>query len=431
MNSTSRRNPLNVSIVTGVMGSADATSNICRQQMNALAAYGRAHGLSVNLRLYVLSARLVDSRISVVDDAVTMAVDDHFLNSDVILYHFGYYLPLFESIHLAPRLAKVVVYYHGITPPRLIPRERAVLYDSYRQAANMHLADQVLTTSQFLVDELVRMGLSPASISRVPPAVSFRLAVDPVRNKSGPDEVRVAYVGRFVPSKGVIDLLRAAQGFVSRGDVNLKLALIGNRAYSDDEYLQTLSCFVRDGALDDHVEFVFEASDRELVERLAGSDVVVIPSYHEGFCIPVIEAFACGCFVICSDSGALPETSAGLGRTFATGNADQLHARLEEFVAARRRGGFSTDRGFIAESDWHERARQYASSFSHDRWQEQFCAALLAGLTDVTSDIRHVLADARRDLLSELNRKDIRELDGHAIARRVSAVLADVAKLPS
>ena len=62
-------------------------------------------------------------------------VDDHFLESDLILYHFGIVNPLFDSIHLAPPTAKVVVCYYGITPPDLVAEpQRSVLYESYRQA---------------------------------------------------------------------------------------------------------------------------------------------------------------------------------------------------------------------------------------------------------------------------------------------------------
>src|SRR5262249_11369126 len=146
-----------------------------------------------------------------------------------------------------------------------------------------------------------------------------------------PDEVlRLAYVGRFVSSKGVLDLLRAVDAFRSGGGGPVAGDLVGSATFSDQAYLSELKVFARVHGLDDILRFHLDAPDAELADVLLAADALVLPSFHEGFCVPVIEAMACGCFPVCSDAGALPETSGGLGSTFRVGDADDLAARLRE-----------------------------------------------------------------------------------------------------
>jgi len=50
--------------------------------------------------------------------------------------------------------------------------------------------------------------------------------------------------------------------------------------------------------------------DSELLSCLySAADLYLAPSRHEGFGIPVLEAFRCGCPVLCSSGGALPEVA--------------------------------------------------------------------------------------------------------------------------
>lgn len=57
----------------------------------------------------------------------------------------------------------------------------------------------------------------------------------------------------------------------------------------------------------ERIKFLGRVSDDELIEYYRKAVAFVFPSLYEGFGIPVIEAQACGCPVISSDSSSLPE----------------------------------------------------------------------------------------------------------------------------
>ncbi len=166
-----------VSLVVGCVVERDAISNICRQQMDAIANWARARGIPLQIRLYALHTDVSDSRIFRVPNVLSLVADDHFQRSDVVLFHFGIYYELFDAIQLAPRTARTAVYYHGITPPFLFPddeKQRTIQHQSYRQAVNLRAADLVFATSSFLIDDLrANLGIPYERMIRVPPCAVF------------------------------------------------------------------------------------------------------------------------------------------------------------------------------------------------------------------------------------------------------------------
>ena len=54
----------------------------------------------------------------------------------------------------------------------------------------------------------------------------------------------------------------------------------------------------------------------------------MLPSYHEGFCVPILEAMAFGCRVLTYDNSNIPSISGGTATLVSTGNVCALAARL-------------------------------------------------------------------------------------------------------
>jgi glycosyltransferase involved in cell wall biosynthesis len=268
------------------------------------------------------------------------------------------------------------------------------------------------------------MGVPPERLLVLPNPVAFERLPDPAGRRPPGQELRLIYLGRFVSSKGVLDVLRAARALLDRRPGPLRLDLVGSRTFSDPAYLDELTRFAAAHGLEGVARFRFDVTESELQEALLEADALLMPSHHEGFCVPVIEALACGCFVIHSDAAALPETAGGLGRTFPVGDWAALGGRLEEFEQARSGGGYATDSGFMAWAEWQGRARAYAAGFAREQFHERFCSAVLEGVPRHGEEVHGCLAEERRRLLVALHGAEPAPCEARSIPARISESLA-------
>ncbi|MFO0850338.1 MAG: glycosyltransferase family 4 protein [Gemmataceae bacterium] len=383
---TGRR--LKACVITGVVVPHDAISNITRQQADALAGVA-------DVRVFAHGCQVPDSRVTEVGDPLALAAHDHFRAADLVVFNFGIAYPLFDAIHLAPRTATVVVCYYGVTPPQLLPPDRrGVIHESYKQASNILAADRVLVTSDHIRKDLALVGVPDDRVRMVRLGVAFAPAGERPARAAG-DPLRLLYVGRFVPAKGVRDLVQA----VAAVSGNLRLDLAGSGRWADEAYLAEVRA-AGEAALGDRFRVHLDATDEELAGLYAAADAVVLPSYHEGFGVPIVEALAAGCFPVTSDAGACPETAGGLGLVYPVGDVPALADRLRTLAAAVAAGGFPVNGRVVPAAEWRARAADRAAEFSRAAYEARFRAAVLSGVNGPPTAAREYLADAHRKALN-------------------------------
>jgi len=78
-------------------------------------------------------------------------------------------------------------------------------------------------------------------------------------------------------------------------------------------YADALRRYAAELGLGDAVHFAGKVDDADLREAYRTSDVLVVASEHEGFCLPVVEAMAEGLPVVAHRRGALPEVLGDAG----------------------------------------------------------------------------------------------------------------------
>ena len=313
-----------------------------------------------------------------------LLLDPAFQAADIIIYHFGIYCELFDALIAAKGRARQFVHFHNITPPQFVPpAQRQVIDRSFLQVHNLEQADEVWAVSHANAEALETLGIDPARIQVIPLAVE-----NPTRRTlcgKAPTPLNLLFVGRFVQSKGVLDLVEAVDLVRRRCTVPFRLRLAGNLEWSDQKYLTTVKEAITARKLDMTVEILGTVNAEVLEDLYHMSHVFAIPSYHEGFCKPVIEALRAGCIPIGYDGYNLPAISNGLGRMVPTGDTHALAAALAEVMEgvvqsfdAPEEPLLPLDKGRISAREFDRAAGKYVQSFTLNRLASAILARIRA-----------------------------------------------------
>ena len=113
----------------------------------------------------------------------------------------------------------------------------------------------------------------------------------------------ILFVGNLKPSKNVQGLLQAFAVLQQRSKVSHRLLIVGDDAAGRQSMME----LIRKLKLEDKVVHVPHVGHERIRSVYSGADLTVLPSFEEGFGLPVVESMACGTPVACSRSASLPE----------------------------------------------------------------------------------------------------------------------------
>lgn len=94
------------------------------------------------------------------------------------------------------------------------------------------------------------------------------------------------------------------------------------------------------------VHFLEQVDDQLLYQLYRRARVMLFPSWYEGFGMPVMEAMAAGCPVVCSTGGALAETAGDAALTAEPGDYDQMAAHCRALLRQPELRTAVIDRGY-------------------------------------------------------------------------------------
>ena len=144
-----------------------------------------------------------------------------------------------------------------------------------------------------------------------------------LRQGYGGQEKFILFVGTIQPRKNIETLIDAFSKFIQINK-DFKLIIVGKKGWLYKDIFEK----VKKMDLEKKVIFTDHVSDPELIWFYKNAFCLVLPSFYEGFGIPVLEAMNFDCPVIASFSSSLPEIGGDASLYFDPKNPDDLLEKL-------------------------------------------------------------------------------------------------------
>jgi glycosyltransferase involved in cell wall biosynthesis len=187
-------------------------------------------------------------------------------------------------------------------------------------------ADAILAISEHTKQDVVAFyGIDPARITVTHLANNLAGGSDAPRPAGVPARY-VLFVGTRNTYKNFTLFVEAVAPLVA-ADPELGVLCIGGGALSPGE-LELLARHALDGRV-----LQRSVRDDELAACYAHAAAFVFPSRYEGFGIPILEAFACGCPTLLANASCFPEIAADAALYFEPTDADSLRDQLRRLLA--------------------------------------------------------------------------------------------------
>ncbi|MEM3852481.1 MAG: glycosyltransferase family 4 protein [Methanomassiliicoccales archaeon] len=230
------------------------------------------------------------------------------LSPDVVDYHYrwagSYNRPFFSFDG-----GKLVTFHNTFGEGTGLLRFLSVLNDAH-YISRLKKGIRTIAVSSYVRDQLISHGIEPAQVEAIPNGIDMHRC-----NPS--DEGFALFVGRLVPSKGLVSLVNAVRM------CGVRTVIAGDGPLFST--LKRLSSGLP-------VELLGRIDEERKEELLLSCSFFVLPSIQESFGIAALEAMAHGKAVVVTATGGLPEVVGGGGLVVPVGDARSLASSMKRLA---------------------------------------------------------------------------------------------------
>ncbi|HEX5285590.1 MAG TPA: glycosyltransferase family 1 protein [Polaromonas sp.] len=273
-------------------------------------------------------------------------------------------LPLFLKQKGSPLLVNL-----ANTAPLLYPNKAITLHDvaferfpenftwkfrlAYQLATPRILKSsrKIMTVSEFSKSEICKVyGTPPSKVAVIPNAVSaeFHRASAPATERY---LLAVSSLNRQKNFHGLVE----AFGQLTQNTHKLYIVGSLNNNFADPGLVRKIES-------DPRIELLGRVSDEDLVTLYSGADAFIFPSFYEGFGLPPLEAQACGCPVIASNTASLPEVCRDSALYCSPYDTNDIAEKIQLLISKPELAEDLKEKGFanFMRYSWEDSAMQLA-----------------------------------------------------------------------
>jgi glycosyltransferase involved in cell wall biosynthesis len=313
-------------------------------QVLATLGYGDAIGHEVLGIQRVLRAAGYDSEIFVetADSRLESLTRDFrelvdFSHQDnLLLHHFSLGSKASRTAFALPD--RMALIYHNITPPEyFVGVHRTLARQCFRGRRELRAyasrCDLALGDSEFNRQDLEALGFPRTAVLPVVPDFSHldRAPNWLVAQDFDDDWTNILFVGRVIANKKIENLIRYFHAYHTSVNPRSRLLIVGAQS-GFERYLASLHQLTATFGTS-HVHFIGHVSDEELVAFYELADLFLCASEHEGFCVPLVEAFYKQVPVLAYAATAVPSTMDGGGVLFDNTDPMRVAALMDAILS--------------------------------------------------------------------------------------------------
>ncbi len=248
-----------------------------------------------------------------------------------VLFVPSHTVPIVHSARTVTTVHDVIFLLH---PELYEPNDLASQKRGFEFALNF--AKKIIVPTRAVRDEVVAAGAREEQVAVIPHGVEIECRMQNAECRSI-ESPYILFIGRIEKKKNVLGLVQAMRRLVHnapqpplnlRGG-ELKLVLAGSLGYGGEDVLQAIKTF----KLQDRVVHLGYVERAQYSELLARAEVLVVPSFGEGFGLPVLEAMAAGVPVVCSDIPVLREVGGNAAQYVNPHNPDDIARGIEAVLS--------------------------------------------------------------------------------------------------
>ncbi len=258
---------------------------------------------------------------------------------NLLLHHFSLGSRASRTAFAVPD--RMALIYHNITPPEyFVGVHRKLARQCFRGRRELQAyadrCDLALGDSEYNRQDLETLGFPRTAVLPVVPDFSH-LDGRPdafVARQFDDGWTNILFVGRVIANKKIEDLIRFFHAYQTLFNPRSRLLLVGAHTMFE-RYFAALNQLV--AALEARqVHFVGHVADEELVAYYEIADLFLCASEHEGFCVPLVEAFHKEVPVLAYAATAVPATMDGAGVLYDDKDPAHVAALMDAILSNTR-----------------------------------------------------------------------------------------------